>query len=186
MATATKSDVFLKPESIIAELGITGGMMIGDFGVGGAANFAVPLATKVGAKGQVFMVDILKSALSSALSLVKMRGLTNCQAVWSNLEIYGAAHGIKDESLDAGVIVNVLSQSTKPKDILAEVHRTMKSGAKLVIVDWLPSATMPIAPEKKNRLAADYVTELGKKLGYAPLKAFSAGRYHWGLILIRT
>lgn len=161
-------------------------MQVGDFGVGGAANFAVPLATKAGANGQVFMVDILKTALSSALGLIKLRGLSNCQAVWSNLEIYGAAHGIGDASLDTGVLVNVLSQSTKPKDILAEVHRTLKSGAKLLIVDWLPSAAMPIAPDPARRLAPDYVTELGKKLGYAPLKEFSAGRYHWGLILIRT
>ena len=161
-------------------------MVVGDFGVGGAAHFAIPVAQIVGQNGGVIMFDVLKSALSAAMAQAKLRGLQNCRAVWSNLEIFGAAKGVADNSLDAGLLVNILHQTKKYKDILAEVHRMLKPTSKLLIVDWLPEAEISFAPPVDQRLPLDHVVQTALSLGFAPLKKFDAGPYHWGVVIVKT
>lgn len=177
---------YLDPASLVAHLALAPGQKVGDFGVGGTAVFVSALSSRVGSEGHVVMFDVLKSALSGALSQAKLHGLTNCQAVWSNLELYGAATGVKDGALDAGLLINVLDQSTKQKDILAEVGRMLKSGAKLLVVDWKTDVELPIAPESSRRLADGQVEQMAKSLGFAGLEKFEAGPYHWGLVLVKT
>lgn len=185
-AVTDERESFLNAGENVRHAGISPGMVIGDFGVGGAAYFSLALSQLVGADGGVIMFDILKPALSGALSLAKMQGAQNCRAVWANLEIYGGAKGIGDASLDGGVAVNLLHQSAKYKDILIEIHRMLKSGAKLLIIDWNPEAETPISPPKDRRLPAERVEQVGQTLGFAALEKFSAGPYHWGLVLVKT
>ncbi len=177
---------YLDPSALISRLGLVPGQAVGDFGVGGAAAFVGELSTRVGAEGKVLMFDVLKTALSGALSQAKLKGWQNCQAVWSNLELYGAATGVNDGSLDAGILVNVLDQSTKTKDIMAEVGRMLKSSAKLLVVDWKPDVELPIAPDTKRRLSDAQVAQMGKSLGFAMAETFEAGPYHWGVVLVKT
>lgn len=186
MAEIIKSESYLHPSTILSYLKLAPGMWVGDFGVGGAAHFAVPMAQAVGPNGGVIMFDVLKSALSAAMSQAKLRGMQNCKAVWSNLEIYGGAKGVKDASLDAGVLINVLSQSKHYKDILAEAGRMLKPKAKLLVIDWLSDATIAIAPAKTSRLPAGHIEQMAKSLGYTALKNFTAGPDHWGLVLVKT
>lgn len=177
---------YLDPTWLIGHLNLKTAMHVGDFGVGGAAHYAVPAAERVGQAGIVFCVDVLQTALSAAAGVLQLHGLTNCKAVWANLEIYGAARGIPDNDLDAGIVINVLHQSAKYKDILAEIQRTMKSGAKLLVVDWLPDASMAIAPAADRRLSTGHVRDVAQSLGYASFEEFRAGKYHWGLVLVKT
>lgn len=186
MPKISPAESYLHPAGILPYLELAPGMLVGDFGVGGAAHFALPVAKLVGDQGGVVMFDILKPALSAALSQAKLRGLQNCKAVWSNLEIYGGAKGVAENSLNAGLLVNVLSQSDKYKDILAEVHRMLKTGAKLLIVDWQSESTLKIAPDKKKRLPAGHVEQTAKGLGFSALKRFAADPNHWGLVLVKT
>lgn len=171
---------------VVQHLGVTPGQRIGDFGVGGAAVFALPIAQRVGPEGQVLMFDVKKSALSGALSMAKLRGATNCQAVWSNLEIYQGAAGVADNSLDAGILINVLSQSTKYKDIVAETSRMIKSGGKLLVVDWKPEADSKLAPSADRRVADGRVEQVARDFGLTTLDRFEAGANHWGLVLVKT
>jgi len=177
---------YLDPATILAHLQITPGQKVGDFGVGGAAPFAFALSGAVGPEGSVVMFDILKTALSAALTLVQQRGLKNCQAVWSNLEIYNGASGVADGSFDAGILVNVLHQSNKHQDILAEVGRMLKPKAKLLIVEWKHDADSTIAPDEQHRLADGYVEQMAQGLGFAALEKFEAGPYHWGMVLVKA
>ncbi|MBI2984116.1 MAG: methyltransferase domain-containing protein [Candidatus Kerfeldbacteria bacterium] len=178
--------VLIEPRQLIDRLGVKIGMKVGDFGVGGAASFAVPLGQRVGPNGEVLMFDVLKSALSAALSLTKMRGLNNCRAVWSNLEIFEGARGVRPNSLDAGLLVNVLNQTKKYRDMLVEIHRMLKTGAALLVVDWQPGMNLSFAPTKEERLAVEHVNQVARELGFATLDQFSAGPYHWGLVLVKT
>lgn len=186
MAEKNIPESYLQTATVLPHLELTTGIAVGDFGVGGAGYFAIQVAKKVGPNGSVIMFDIQKSSLSAALGQCKLVGLQNCKIVWSNLEIYGGAKGVPDGSLDAGLLINVLSQSKKYKDILAEVGRMLKPGAKLLVVDWLSEAEMTIAPEKSSRLPAEHIEQAAQALGFAPYKRFPAGRYHWGLVLVKT
>lgn len=179
-------ETYLNPTEVFRHLGVSHDMVVGDFGVGGAAAFAVPASQAVGPSGSVLMFDVLKSSLSAALSNVNARGCANCKAVWSNLEVYGGASGVPDGSVDAGMLVNVLNQSDKHKDILAEIHRMLKPGAKLLVVDWKADASVPIAPVKEHRFPPGYLEQLAQSVGLAPFEQFEAGPYHWGLVLVKA
>lgn len=186
MAETAKPSGYIDAALIVKHTGLVPGQRVGDFGVGGAATFAMTLADTVGGQGQVLMFDVKKSALSGAMSMAKVHGVNNCRAVWSNLETYKGASGVTDNSLDAGLLINVLDQSTKHKDILAETSRMLKPGAKFVVVDWKPDVALPIAPQAKSRVADGHVEQVAQSLGMTTLEKFEAGPYHWGLVLVKT
>jgi len=177
---------YLKTADLLKHLSLAPGQWVGDFGVGSAAQLLLPIGQAIGPDGGVVMFDVQKTALSGAISIAKTNGLKNYRAVWTNLEMWQGAQSVADNSLDAGVLMNVIYQTTKPQDMLAEIHRVLKSGAKLLIVDWKQTAEMPLAPDAKIRKADAYVEQLAKSIGFAPFEQFEAGPYHWGLVLVKT
>lgn len=186
MAPATAEQNYLDPQTLLAHLGLAPGMWVGDFGVGAGGHFAVPAARAVGQDGGVVMFDVVKAALSGAMTRAKLSGLLNFRAVWTNLEVFEGAPGVADNTLGAGLLINVLHQSTKPKDILAEIHRMLKPGAKLLVADWKPEVRSTIAPSAERRSAAGFISQLAATVGFAPLEEFEAGPYYWGLVVVKT
>ena len=182
----TAAQATLQPQSLIEHLSLRPGFKVGDFGVGGAAFFSIPLSRKVGAQGEVLMFDIKRSALSAALSATQLAGMRNCKAVWSNLEIFEGARGIGQSSLDAGLLINVLNQTRKYQEILHEIHRMLKPGAKLLIVEWQPGAKALLSPPAEDRISMERIAEIAKSIGYAPLENFAASPAHWGFVLGKT
>lgn len=186
METSLKEQNFLSPETLLGHLGLASGMWVGDFGVGAGGHFLQAAAKLVGSEGGVVMFDVLKSALSGAMTRAKLSGAGNYRAVWTNLEVYEGAPGVADSSLDAGILVNVLHQSSKTKDILAEIQRMLKPGAKLLVADWKQDASVKIAPPIERRLADGYVLDVAKSLGFSPLERFDSGPYHWAIVIVKT
>lgn len=170
----------------IDRLRLQPGWVVADFGVGANANWAVRMAQQVGHDGQVLMFDVRKAALAAALSAAKLSQVKNCRAVWSNLEIFKGALGVSDGVFDAGIIVNMLNETKHPKDVLAEIHRMMKAGSQLLIIDWDPDTAHPLAPKPERRLAADYVAMLSKSVGFAPVERFTPGVSYWGMMVTKT
>lgn len=182
----SSSPTLLQAAPLVARLGLKSGQVVGDFGAGGSGHVAAELSQAVGGNGTVLLFDVQKNALSAAISNLQMRGVRNVQSVWTDLEVYQAASGIQDASIDAGVMVNVLHQSKHPKAILAEVGRMLKVGARLVVVDWLTDQSSPLAPPLAMRLGLEHVAQVAQSIGYAKLEEFSAGPYHWGLVIVKT
>jgi SAM-dependent methyltransferase len=163
-------------------LGLSTGKIVANLGAGGGM-FTLQSARLVGEQGQVYAVDILKSALSDIDSKARMAGLHNIKTVWSNLEIVGAAK-INDGLADFGLLINVLFQSKKHYEILAEAARILKNGGKLLVIDWsngdsglIPPSDMLVNPEKTIATCAE--------LGLVLEQQFRAGQYHFGMIFIK-
>jgi len=163
-------------------LGLSIGSVVADLGAGGGM-FTIQSARLVGDPGQVYSVDILKNTLSEIESKARMSGLYNIKTIWSNLEIVGATK-IKETSLDFALLVNVLFQSSKHYEMMAEAARLLKQNGKLLIVDWdntqpafTPPSNMQVDPKKLN--------EYAQELGLALEKEFKAGQYHFGMIFIK-
>lgn len=186
MENSSAESNYLDATALLAHLQLAPGMWVGDFGVGASGSFVLPIGKIVGAEGGVIMFDVKKSALSGAMTRAKLGGAGNFRAVWTNLEIYEGAPGVADKSLDAGALINVLHQSEKHQDMLAEIGRMLKSGAKLLIADWKPEARSPIAPPVPRRMSDGYVEQLAQDLGFGLLEKFEVGAYHWGLVLVKT
>ncbi|MFA5133239.1 MAG: methyltransferase domain-containing protein [Patescibacteria group bacterium] len=167
----------LDPIKILNKLELREGMKIANLGCGTSGHFLFPSAKMVGDAGTVYAVDILKSALSSIESKAKMQNFSNVITVWSDIEVYGGAKIISDESCDAVYLINL---HAKP-EMLKEALRILKKNGKLLIVDWNATAT-PFGPATKDRVSAEEIKKRLAGFSVALDMEFEAGQYHWGLI----
>lgn len=167
----------LDAEKILTKLDLREGMKIANLGCGNSGHFVFPSAKMVGDSGAVYAVDILKSALSSIESKMKMQNFKNVIPVWSDIEIFGGAKEIADESCDAAYLINL---HAKPA-MLKEALRTLKKGGKLLLIDWKAVST-PFGPPTKDRVSAEEAKKRAVAENLELLEEFEAGPYHWGLI----
>ena len=174
----------LNPQQLLEkELELQFGHQVADMGCGGAGYFTLPAARLVGSRGKVYAVDILKTALDGVVSKAKLDNILNVESVWSDIERVGATK-IPAESLDDALLINIMFQSRKNEDMLKEAHRLLKTGGKLLIVDWKAQPT-PFGPPAANRLSPQTISQLASKIGYTVLKEFEAGPYHYGFVLVK-
>ncbi|MFA6099015.1 MAG: methyltransferase domain-containing protein [Patescibacteria group bacterium] len=171
---------FLNPEQLLRHTNIMLGSKVADLGCGGG-YFVMQAARMVGDHGQVYGVDVLKTALSSLLSKARIFGLTNIQSVWSNAEVYGGAKRIKDGSLDLVLLVQILFQSQKHHEIFREAGRMLKRKGQLLVVDWKKSG-LHLTPHQLNYLEPEEVKQMAAASGLILTKQVDAGPYHFGLI----
>ncbi len=176
---------FLDPAKLLDRAGLTSGMQVGDFGVGGAAYFGIQASKTIGERGLVYAIDVFKPALSSALSKARLERCMNFKPVWSDLEIVGGARIVKDGSLDFGILVNVLHASKKQKDILQECTRMLKSGARMLIIEWAKGGEA-FGPKREQIVPAARILDLCAQAGLAPFDQFEAGPYHYGIVVVKA
>ena len=171
-----KVDVFKK-------IGLEEGMHVGDLGCGNLAYYALTSAKLVGKSGQVYAIDILKSALSVVDARIAQENLKNIRTVWSNLELVGATN-VPPASLDVAFIHNVLFQAGEHDNFLEETARLLKPGGKVMIIDW-KKISSPFGPPVKDRPEPQLIKDMSTKAGLKLMEEFEAGPYHFGLIFTR-
>ncbi|PJC00967.1 MAG: hypothetical protein CO073_04790 [Candidatus Komeilibacteria bacterium CG_4_9_14_0_8_um_filter_36_9] len=173
----------MDPEHILKEdLRLDFGAKVADLGCGSMAYFTIAAAKIVGNDGLVYAVDIQKEVLSSVESKAKLEGLLNIRTVWSNLELAGATK--VPEEMNYVFLNTVLFQNTEHQKLFQEAYRLLKTGSKLLVVEWVPQNTA-IGPAVEKRLSAEKVKQYASALGLKLEKEFTAGPYHYGLIFIK-
>lgn len=171
----------LDPETIFKHLPITAGARVADFGCGRTGHFIFYIARKAGDTGIVYAVDIMKDILDSIASRVRSEGYDTVQTVWSNVELLGATP-IPEDSLDLVCMVGMLSQVQDKAGMLSEARRLLKTGGKVLVIDWAKRLG-PLGPAPEKLLSAIATRELARMAGYQTLDEFVAGEYHFGVIL---
>ncbi len=165
-------------------IGLEENMKVGDLGCGNLAYYAFGAAKLVGKNGLVYAVDILKNALNVVDNRIRQDGIENVKTVWSNLEQVGATN-IPASSLDAVFIHNVLFQAGDHSGFLKETARLLKSGGKLMIIDWKKTGA-PFGPPVGDRPDPENVKALASANGFKLTEEFEAGPYHWGMLFIKN
>lgn len=178
-----KKTILFDIDSILRKITVEEGQKIAELGCGNFGFFVWPLARLVGRHGQIYAVDILKSTLDEIKRRALKDNLPQVKTIWSNLEIFKATT-IETSSLDAALLVNVLHQSDKKIEIMREAIRLLKRGGKLLIVEW-ETADTPLGPNQEKRVKLDSLKNAAPKIGLDIIEEFSAGPYHYGLILIK-
>lgn len=184
----TQSDIFGKSElldsaAILSQiLGLKVGNRVADLGAGGGL-FTMQAARIVSDQGEVYAVDIMKTALSDIDSKSRMAGLYNIKTIWSNIEILGATK-IPEASLDYVLLVNVLFQSQKHIDILNEAKRLLKSPGKILVVDW-DEKNASFSPQASMKVDQNKLIKDAEALGLRLEQQFKAGQYHFGMVFIK-
>ncbi len=150
-----------------------------DFGAGSGA-YALELARLVGHTGMVYAVDVQKDLLTSLRSEARRRGLHNIEILWGNLDKVGGSK-LRDASVDAVVLSNVLFQIENKEATAREVARVVVPGGRVLIVDWSSSAGAA-GPRPEQLLSERRAREIFEAAGLALDHTFAAGSYHYGLI----
>jgi ubiquinone/menaquinone biosynthesis C-methylase UbiE len=171
---------FINPEMIASSLDIREGMKVADFGCG-TGYFTFAFARKVGNSGIVYSIDVRKEKLEVIESGFRMLGINNVIVKRANLELKKDT-GLRSSSLDWVILVNILFQNKKKKEILGEAKRVLKKSGKILLVEWRPEQ-MSIGPEKSERISKKTVANLINKSGLKIVREIPISQFHYGLIL---
>lgn len=176
--TPTKVKTFLNPEELLKAILLEPGMMVADFGCGNG-YYSVASATIVGKKGQVFAVDILDDALSQTATLARLVGVPNVSTKLCDLEKLGACD-LPETCCDLVIISSLLHQVADKDNVLREAYRILKTGGKILIVEW--KLESPFGPPSKDRLGAAAIRALLEKYSFRPISELEAGSFHYALL----
>jgi ubiquinone/menaquinone biosynthesis C-methylase UbiE len=120
-----------KPGLLIREMGLKPGMTVADIGTG--VGFMLPYLSKaVGPDGHVIAEDIFDDFLSGAKLKVVEAGLENVAFI-KGTETDPALPG---GQLDMALALDVYHHFDYPEKMLAAIHKALKDGGKLIIVEY--------------------------------------------------
>jgi ubiquinone/menaquinone biosynthesis C-methylase UbiE len=169
--------LFLDPKKILNQLKLRSNMTAADFG-SGSGGWAIPLAKKL-EKGKVYAIDILEEPLSALRSKAQLEKVWNIETIKSDAE---ETSKLLKDSCDLVLMTNLLFEAKDKEKVLTEGKKVLKKGGKILIVDWKKEA--PFGPQKDRVLPED-IKKMAKKLNLKVEKEFTAGLYHWALILLK-
>jgi ubiquinone/menaquinone biosynthesis C-methylase UbiE len=153
---------------------------VADLGCGSFAYFTFKAARLVGERGKVYAVDIIKNIVEDVEKEAWQQNLKQIKSIWSNLEVYKGTK-IESSSLDKALLINTLNQSSDKEAMIKEANRMLKSGGKLLVVDWKLSAA-PFGPEPHRRINPHILKEKLKQYNLQTEKEFEAGAFHYAII----
>ncbi len=112
-------------------------MKVADLG-SGIGHHTITAARIVGDTGRVYAVDVQEEVLRNLMDTSRAQGLKNVESVWGNIEKQGGTH-LKEQSMDAVILSNTLFQLEDRVPAVAEIKRILKSGGRLMVIDWAGS-----------------------------------------------
>jgi len=166
---------FINPRQILNDrLRLEKSMVAADFGCG-SGEWVAALAQAL-ENGKVYAIDLLDEPLSAVRSKARIKNLQNIEVVKGDVE--KLVPRLLANSLDLVLMTNLLFQADNKKAIFAEAFRVLKSGGKILAVDWDESAR--VGPGKKISIAE--MKRIAQEAGFSLAAEFSAGSFHFGLI----
>ncbi len=170
---------FSSPSDILERLGVHEGQVLADLGAGsGFYTFAA--AKIVGPAGTVYAVEIQKEVLARLANHARYEHLTNIHFLHGDVDRLRGSH-IADNSVDTVLACNVLFQIENTAAFVAEVKRILKSGGRVLVVDWAGSFGST-GPQPQYVVTAAAAEEFFTKAGFTKVNTIPAGDHHWGLI----
>lgn len=104
---------------------------VADIGAG-TGFFSRMMAHKVGRRGTVYAVDIAENFIEHIDELSKKEGLKNIKAIVCSER----SVDLPENSIDVAFICDVYHHFEYPFDSMASLHKAMRPGGRLVIVDF--------------------------------------------------
>lgn len=130
MAWTFKLRDLLSPrEEILREAGLRPGFRVLDFGCGPGA-YVAGAAAMVGPSGRVYALDLHPLAVRRVRDLAQKAGLDSVETIHSD-----CATGLPDGSLDVILLYDVYHMLRQPEAVLQELHRVLKRGGTLSVLD---------------------------------------------------
>lgn len=124
-------EVYDRREAIVAAAGVKPGMHVADIGAG-TGLFTLMFARQVGAQGHVYAVDISKKFIENIELRAKRTGLANVSGIVSSQN----ETRLPRDSIQLAFVCDTYHHFEQPAAMLASLHRALKSGGMLVVIDF--------------------------------------------------
>ncbi|MBP9836710.1 MAG: class I SAM-dependent methyltransferase [Candidatus Pacebacteria bacterium] len=168
---------FVVPEVVSTHFHIKEGDMVADFGAG-SGFFLKILSRSVGSSGRVYACEIQKHLVEKVGEFIRLNNLSNVHPLWCDLEEVNGIK-LKDNSLDAGLLVNTLFQFEKKEEAIKEIRRTLRPGGVLHVIDWSESFG-GLGPRPQDVITKDKAINLFESLEFMLEREYPAGDHHYG------
>jgi ubiquinone/menaquinone biosynthesis C-methylase UbiE len=123
------------------------GTVVADIGAGDG-SYAFAAAERVGTAGKVFATEIDKEKLAKLRDEITKKNFTNVDVVESG----DVETNLPASCCDAIFLRHVYHHLTQPQDFDRNLVRSLKTGARLAIIDFPPSPNLePVEGVPKNR-----------------------------------
>lgn len=150
---------------ILKILELKPGMRVADVGAG-TGLYTIPMAEAVGAMGAVFAVDISPNFLNYIARRAQQQELVNVCTVLGTQD----STQLPPETLDLVFICDTYHHFEDPAAVLGSIHRSMKLGARLVIIDFdrREGVSSPFIMEHVRADAQTFIQEISSA-GFRPI-----------------
>jgi len=143
------------PAQALALIGILPGMVVADIGAG-TGYMTTRISSLVGPTGKVYANDIQPALLRILQDKARAAHLRNVEIVLGS----ETETRLTDNAIDLALLVDVYHELWHPQEMLRSIHRALKSGGALVLVEYRKEdPTIPIAPTHRMSVA-DVRTEV--------------------------
>jgi ubiquinone/menaquinone biosynthesis C-methylase UbiE len=120
----------LQPRAqVLSEVDLRPGAHVLDYGCG-PGTYVPHVAKRVGEAGRVYALDLHPLAVQRVRELARKRRLGNVQAIQSDCET-----GLPEGSVDVVLLYDVFHMLSEPDAVLAELHRVLKAGGTLSLLE---------------------------------------------------
>ncbi|MEW4570855.1 methyltransferase domain-containing protein [Tautonia sp. JC769] len=152
-------------DEVLAILGLEPGMRVADVGAG-TGLYTLPMAEAVGAEGAVFAVDISPNFLNFIANRARQQGLVNVCTVLGTQD----STQLPPAMLDLVFICDTYHHFEDPAAVLASIHRGMKPGARLAVIDFdrREGVSSPFIMEHVRADAQTFIREI-TGAGFRPI-----------------
>jgi len=169
---------FVTPEVVTTHFHLREGDQVADFGAG-SGYFIESLVAAVGPSGRVYACEIQKELVEKIGDLARTKGYAQVDPLWCDLEMAGGIK-IQDEAVDTGILINTLFQLEDKVGAVAEMVRTLKPGAKFLVIDWTESFS-GLGPQPGAVCDEATARAVCESVGLVFDRRFDAGDHHYGL-----
>jgi ubiquinone/menaquinone biosynthesis C-methylase UbiE len=138
-----------QPDRALDVLKIQAGSTIADVGAG-SGYFTTRLATRVGASGRVYAVDIQPEMLRLLAERLAAENVTNVTLVQGDVD----DPKLPPASLDLALMVDVYHELAAPQTMLRHLHAALQPDGRLVLLEYRKEdPSIPIRADHKMSVA---------------------------------
>ena len=172
----SKRREILPPKETLMKLGLKFDDIVADIGCG-IGYFTFPAANIVNKKNKVYALDISNEMLDDIKNKMNEKNVRNITC--KKTEEYDLK--LEDKSVTYVIMVNVLHEIEDKIKMLKEIHRILKSGGKIAIIDFEKKETEE-GPPVGHRIAKEELLDLYKICGFEVIDEISFSNIFYGLV----
>ncbi len=171
--------MFSDPEHNIEQFGLSDGMVVADLGAG-SGFYTMAAAKAVAPTGKVYAIDLQRDMLQRLKTDANRQHIRNIDVLFGDLEKLGGSK-VRESSCDAVIASNILFMLDDRKTFFLEAKRALKTGGKMLLVDWSASFS-GMGPHADHVVYKDDAHKLALAAGLSFEKEIHAGAHHYGII----